>query len=494
MTQSSILTLSQVSYTFPGASAPTIDHASVSFPKGWTGIIGNNGCGKTTLARLACGLLTPDSGQVSPRLSYAYCEQDAGVQPELLFDFSCDYNKEAQKLRSLFNIDDEMLWRFSELSAGEQKKIQIAVALWTNPELLILDEPTNHVDAACRNEISHVLSTYKGTGLLISHDRTLLDNLVTHCLCFENRKIIMRPGTYSEVKRQSQLEIMSATREKEAQKARIQKLQTEYAQRSHKAAQTAKRRSAKNLDKHDRDGRAKIKLAIYTGQDGKAGALAASMDARLKKEQEKLAALHIEKEYQSTLWVESKPSPRKTLLYLPAHQILTAQGWQVTIPTISLENTTHLGIQGQNGIGKTTLVKQIVSQITQEQDRTPLQLLYLPQELSKEKREQILTTIRSLSKQEKGKLLSIVAQLKSDPKRILDGNETSPGEARKLFLALGLLQAPELIIMDEPTNHLDIHSIEALEQALTNFPGALLLISHDETFMEATTNEIITLT
>ena len=464
MTQSSILTLSQVSYTFPSASAPTIDHASVSFPKGWTGIIGNNGCGKTTLARLACGLLTPDSGQVSPRLSYAYCEQDAGIQPELLFDFSCDYNKEAQKLRSLFNIDDKMLWRFSELSAGEQKKIQIAVAFWTNPELLILDEPTNHVDAACRNEMSHVLSTYKGTGLLISHDRTLLDNLVTQCLCFENRKIIMRPGTYSEVKRQSQLEIMSATREKEAQKARIQKLQTEYAQRSHKAAQTAKRRSAKNLDKHDRDGRAKIKLAIYTGQDGKAGALAASMDARLKKEQEKLAALHIEKEYQSTLWVESKPSPRKTLLYLPAHQILTAQGRRLTIPTISLENT------------------------------TPLQLLYLPQELSKEKREQILTTIRSLPKQEKGKLLSIVAQLNSDPKRILDGNETSPGEARKLFLALGILQAPELIIMDEPTNHLDIHSIEALEQALANFPGALLLISHDETFMEATTNEIITLT
>ena len=295
-------------------------------------------------------------------------------------------------------------------------------------------------------------------------------------------------------KTQSQLEIMSATREKEAQKARIQKLQTEYAQRSHKAAQTAKRRSAKNLDKHDRDGRAKIKLAIYTGQDGKAGALAASMDARLKKEQEKLAALHIEKEYQSTLWVESKPSPRKTLLYLPAHQILTAQGRRLTIPTISLENTTHLGIQGQNGIGKTTLVKQIVSQITQEQDRTPLQLLYLPQELSKEKREQILTTIRSLPKQEKGKLLSIVAQLNSDPKRILDGNETSPGETRKLFLALGILQAPELIIMDEPTNHLDIHSIEALEQALANFPGALLLISHDETFMEATTNEIITLT
>lgn len=109
----------------------------------------------------------------------------------------------------------------------------------------------------------------------------------------------MRPGTYSEAKQQAQQDLLSATREKEAQKARVQKLQNEYAQRSNRATQTASRRSAKNLDKHDRDGRAKIKLAIYTGQDGKAGALASSMDARLKKEQERLASIHIEKEYQS---------------------------------------------------------------------------------------------------------------------------------------------------------------------------------------------------
>lgn len=493
MTQNKTLTLSRVSYTYPTASEPALHEVSATFSTGWTGIIGNNGCGKSTLAHICCNALRPNTGSCTPMLSSAFCDQDAGIEPPLLYDFACDYNNEAQKLRVTLHIEDDMLWRFKELSAGEQKKIQIAVALWKNPELLILDEPTNHVDTACRNEIAAVLQSYQGIGLLISHDRTLLDALATHCLCFEGNRVIMRPGTYSEAKQQAQQDLLSATREKNAQKARVQKLQNEYTQRSNRAAQTASRRSTKDLDKHDRDGRARIKLAIYTGQDGKTGALASSMDARLRKEQDKLAALYIAKEYQSTLWLDSKPSSRKTLLHLPAHTIVTPQGEERAIPVISIENTTHLGIQGPNGIGKTTLIEYIVSHLTQTQDRAPLRLLYLPQELSWSKRKALLDDIRALSKQEKGKLLSIVAQLNSDPKRILDGEATSPGEAQKLFLARGIMETPELIIMDEPTNHLDLHSTEALEKALAHYPGALILVSHDEAFMHATTNETITL-
>lgn len=515
MTQSnSVLTLSHITYTYPGSSKPALQKVSATFAQGWTGIIGNNGCGKSTLARIACGLITPDGGSVSPHLAHAYCEQDAGIEPAALYDFACDYSPIAQKLRLSLRIKDDMLWRFSELSCGEQKKIQIACALWMEPPLLVLDEPTNHVDAQCRSEIQSALASYKGIGLLISHDRTLLDNLTQACLCFEGSAVRMRPGRYSQVKAQAEQDTLSATRAKEAQKAKVQKLQAEYAKRSHKADQTASRRSARNLDKHDRDERARIKLTIYTGQDGKAGQLASTMDARLSKEQDKLAQMHITKEYNSSLWLDTKPSSRKVLLHVPAHIMTTPQGAKHKIATLTLENTTHLGISGPNGIGKSTLVDQLVTQLQNEGDtlclattihtggkqtsancsipgRSPIRILYLPQEITKNNREALLSEIRALPKAEKGHLLSIVAQLNSDPKRILEGASTSPGEARKLFLARGIIEAPELIIMDEPTNHLDLHSIEALEQALANFPGALLLVSHDEAFMSATTDEVI---
>ena len=493
MTRQKVLTLSHITYTYPGSADPVLSNVSATFSQGWTGIVGNNGCGKTTLARIACGDLSPDEGSVIPRLSYAYCEQDAGIEPPSLYDFACDYSNDAQRLRSILHLEDDLLWRFADLSCGEQKKIQVACALWMNPELLILDEPTNHVDEACRHEIQESLRNYSGIGVLISHDRVLLDELVTNCISFEAGVPRMRPGGYTQAKQQADNENLNASREKKAQKARVQKLKAEHERRSQKAAQTASRLSARHLDKHDSDGRAKRRLAVFTGQDGKAGSLASSMDARLQKEQDKLARLSAIKEYSSSLWLESKPSSRKTLLHLPAHTMNTSQGESRSIPAITIENNTHLGIKGPNGIGKTTLLRQILRKLAAQQDSAPVKLLYLPQEVSQSEREHLLSNIQALPKQEKGRILSIVAQLNSDPKRILQGASISPGETRKLFLAQGILQNPELIIMDEPTNHLDVHSIEALEKALAAYPGALILVSHDKMFTKATTNQTIDL-
>ena len=98
----------------------------------------------------------------------------------------------------------------------------------------------------------------------------------------------------------------------------------------------------------------------------------------------------------------------------------------------------------------------------------------------------LLSEIRDLPNIQRGKLLSIVAQLDSDPDRIMVGETVSSGELRKLILARGILEEPQLIVMDEPTNHLDIHSVEALERALAGFPGALAVVSHDEAFLSAT--------
>ena len=153
-------------------------------------------------------------------------------------------------------------------------------------------------------------------------------------------------------------------------------------------------------------------------------------------------------------------------------------------------NTEHIGIIGSNGAGKTTLLNHVRCLLAREAPKgtTPLTVLDIPQEPTKAERDRTLAEVRRLSPADRGRVLSCVAQLNSDPARILEGAVTSPGELRKLMIAQGLLRKPALIIMDEPTNHLDLHSVEALEHALAQFAGALLLVSHDRAFLHACTN------
>lgn len=364
MTQS--LTLSRVSYSYPDAATSALFDVSATFPPGWTGIVGLNGCGKSTLARIACRHITPDAGNVSPHLSSAFCVQDAGCVPDALFDFTCDFAPEASLLRRTLNIADDMPWRFSELSCGEQKKIQIAVALWMNPDVLVVDEPTNHIDAVCRAEIQRALAKYCGIGLLISHDRDMLDALVRRCLCFEGGRAIMRPGTYTEAREQAAIEAQTATRTRENARAEVRKLAAEQQKRRQLADRTAARRSGKNLDARDSDGRAKLGLAIYTGQDGKAGKLAARMDARVETASERLASMHVDKRYEGNLWLSSAPSRRKVLLQLDEQAIPCGPNHKLLVPRLFLGNTDHLGIVGPNGAGKSTLLRHMMHQLAGE--------------------------------------------------------------------------------------------------------------------------------
>ena len=127
------LVLSGVTYAYPAAREAVINNVTITFPVGWTALLGDNGCGKTTLARLACGLLTPDAGSFTHGLVSAYVAQGADEAPEGLTDFALDYARAARELRESFRIEDDMPWRWDELSFGERKKLQVAVALWGRP-------------------------------------------------------------------------------------------------------------------------------------------------------------------------------------------------------------------------------------------------------------------------------------------------------------------------------------------------------------------------
>lgn len=476
------LSLQHLAYAYPSCVNPVLRDVSATLPWGWTGLVGDNGCGKSTLARIACGRLTPDRGTVAPHLFSVYCEQDASAEPDALYDFAAAYDRDAVALRRDLGVEDDWPWRYDTLSCGQQKRLQVACALWQRPDFLVMDEPTNHVDAPTREAITAALARFKGVGLLISHDRALLDALCVQCLFMAEGRLTVRTGGYSRGRRQEELERGTALRQREQARREKKRLAGEAQRRREEASRAAGMRSCRNLDPKDHSGRERVKLAVYTGKDGVAGKLSSRMESRLSRAEETLAQVKVEKRYDGDLWMRAEPSARK-VLYRQPEMTLALGERQLLVPPLSIGNTDHIALTGPNGAGKTTLVSEVVRRLDPS-----VRVLVIPQEPTAEQCRDALSRLASLDSRSRGRVLAVAAALNSDPDRLVEGERTSPGEMRKLMLGLGILDEPELIIMDEPSNYLDLHSVEALERLLAAFPGALLLVSHDVALLEATTS------
>lgn len=408
--------------------------------------------------------------------------QDADETPEALEDFALDYGRDARELREAFRIAEDMPWRLGELSFGELKKLQVAVALWRRPDVLVADEPTNHLDEEARGELAAALSGFRGVGILVSHDREFVDLLAERCASFEPDGVVVRPGGYSSARAQAERERGSVAAERQNARRELARLAAEKDARAHEAARADVLRSKGRVDPRDHAAKITINRARFTGKDGHAGRVSAQLDARLAAAEKRLAAAYVHKRYDGDLWLDVSPSRRATVLHVPAATIPCGPDGTLEVPELWVGSRDHVGIVGPNGAGKSTLLAHVRGLLAGD-----LPVLDIPQELAEGERNAVAERVSRLPPAELGRVLSTVAQLNSDPDRILDGLRTSPGELRKLLLAEGILRGPQLIVMDEPTNHLDLHSTEALERALAGYPGAVLLVSHDRRFLSACT-------
>ena len=183
-------------------------------------------------------------------------------------------------LRRDLGVEEGWPWRYETLSSGQQKRLQVACALWQRPDLLVMDEPTNHVDVPTREAVTAALARFKGVGLLISHDRALLDALCSQCLFMAAGQVTARPGGYSQGRGQEQLERETAVRQRDQAKRERKRLAGEAQRRREEASRAAGMRSCRNLDPKDHSGKARVKLAVYTGKDGVAGKLSSRMEGR----------------------------------------------------------------------------------------------------------------------------------------------------------------------------------------------------------------------
>ena len=176
-------------------------------------------------------------------------------------------------------------------------------------------------------------------------------------------------------------------------------------------------------------------------------------------------------------------SKRNTLFSMPADSLSLGGDKRLQFPDLNMKPDDRIALTGSNGSGKSTLIQLIMKSLNLNRDH----VTYVPQEIDTRVTHGIMDQARKLPNEKLGKMMTVVSRLGSRPHRLLESLEPSPGEIRKIVLAMGIAMVPHLIVMDEPTNHLDLPSIECLERALMDCPYGLLLVSHDRHFLEALT-------
>lgn len=473
------LAFQHITFAYDGAASPLLENITAHFPDGWTGIVGANGTGKTTVLHLAAGVLNHQQGTIRRPGHIVFCPQRTDNAPEQLPHLIDATDADASVLRGKMRIMDDWGERWETLSHGERKRAQIAVALWLQPDVLLIDEPTNHIDFTARALLAEALGAFRGIGLLVSHDRELLDLLCSQCLFLDPPQAVMRPGNYTEAANEARREEESLLSERQVLEQNLERLSTVSRRRHTEAARADRKKSKRSLARGDSDGRAKIDCARVSGKDGQAERLANQLQGRLAHMRERVSSLKVKKRYASNFWLDSSASPRQRLFTISADTINLDGARRLIIPDLTMLRHDRIAITGANGLGKSTFISHLLRQLTISADH----LIYVPQEIDLTRTRDIMAEVHRLSPEQLGRVMTVVSGLGSRPERLLQNIDASPGELRKVLLALGVIRRPYLIIMDEPTNHLDLPAIECLEEALCDCPCGILLVSHDLRFL-----------
>jgi len=473
------------------------DRASVALPqKGRAGFVGRNGAGKTTLFRLIAGEISAESGTISipARSRLGRVEQEAPGGPTRLIDFVLAADLEradllrraetetdpheiaeiqtrladieahaaparAAAILSGLGFDAEAQQRaLSEFSGGWRMRVALAAVLFSRPDLLLLDEPTNYLDLEGTLWLVDYLARYPAAAVVISHDRDLLDAVATHIMHLDRGKLQLYRGNYSSFERQrreAQELAAKAGRKEEERRKHLQAFVDRFRAKATKARQAQSR----------------LKLL-------------AKMESTAPIVDDEVLPIHL-------------PSPEKPLSppIVALENASVGYGERIVLSrlSLSLSEDDRIGLLGANGNGKSTFAKLLGGRLEASAGRAvraaKLEVGFFAQHQVDEldlNDTPYGVFARLAPDAPQAKVRAMAARCGfSGAKADTKIERLSGGEKARLLLGVASFRAPHLLILDEPTNHLDIDSRAALIEAINEYEGAVVLVSHDRYLLEA---------
>jgi ATP-binding cassette subfamily F protein 3 len=487
--------------TYRIAGRTLLDKASLAIPAGHRiGLVGPNGTGKSTLFKLISGELQADGGDITliRGANMGMVRQDFDHPERSLIDIVLDADTERAELMaeaetaedperigdiytrlaeidaysapsraatilSGLGFDEEAQNRpLTDFSGGWRARVALAAALFRKPNLLLLDEPTNHLDLEAMVWLENFLIRYPHTLVIISHDRDILNKTVSHIVHLENQKLTLYTGNYDEFERMRAERQMgqAALREKQlAQKAHMMKFVERFKAKASKARQAQSR--LKMIEKMD------IVDAVMADR--------------------------------TTNFTFPEPKEEKSPL-MTIEDVFAGYGDKTILKKMRLriDADDRIALLGANGNGKSTLMKLISGRLAPQKGEVhksgKMRVGYFAQFQTDEldTTQTAYEVMKSAMKQSsEAHIRAALAKFGFDKfKADTNVGELSGGEKARLLFCLISFDAPHLMLLDEPTNHLDIDAREALMNALNNYTGAVILVSHDPHLVECVADRL----
>ena len=437
------------------------------------GLIAKNGTGKSTLLSLLSGKESVDSGSIIFRrdIKVGFLEQQPKFDPEesvldACFNHQGDPDRilKAKQILTQLHITD-LTQPMGQLSGGQQKRIALANVLITEPDLLILDEPTNHLDLEMIEWLEGYLQRGNKTLLMVTHDRYFLDRVCNIILELDNHTVYSYRGNFQYYMEKRQ-ERIDATRAEIERANNLYRRELEWMRRQPQA----------------RGHKARYREETFYDLESKAKQRIEERQMRLKSKNVYIGSKIFECQYVSKAFDEKVIL--KDFYY-------------------NFQRFEKMGIVGNNGTGKSTFIKMLIGEVAPDSGRfdvgDTVRFGYFSQDGMKFRDDQrvidVIADIADYIDYGGGKHITATQLLQHflfTPEQQYDYvYKLSGGERRKLYLCTVLMRNPNFLVLDEPTNDLDIQTLEVLEEYLQDFPGCVIIVSHDRFFMDKIVDHIL---